>query len=303
MRDAARLAVFLVVALFLLSACIGTPRKSAKTAVETLPEKRTETSQETSPERHKEVPTVRKPSHRHAYWGLPKGGENLCQLERTAFTSGYSTNHKQPLWVAYNVNWKTLETSQERENKFKPDPAVPEKESATDNDYKNSGYDRGHIAPFKSVCLKGDPNAAIESFYFSNICPQKPELNRRGPWRELEDKERDWAQKFGEVWIVAGPIFDEDLGTLNNKGRIPIPSKFYKIIVRNDGNEVKVLAFMMRQDDKGGKKDLEKFLVSVDEIEEKTGFDFLPELPDEIEEQVESKKAGSLWENIPSKSE
>jgi len=262
-----------------LSACTSAPR------VET-PKPEPKPAKETPLPEHRE--TTKFQPHPHAYWGLPKGRITREPITHIAFTVGYDSSKRQPLWVAYNVKKDTLDCSQKRSNNFKRDPKVPEEESATDNDYKHSGYDKGHMAAFRSVCRKGQPDAAEESFYYSNICPQKHKLNS-GIWSTLEDKERCWAKKYGEVWIVTGPIFSEAPKKLND--RVAIPDGFYKIIVRNDGNEVRVLAFIMKNaDDQDGKTILENFLVSVDEVEEKTGLDFLPDLPDEIEERLEKEK-------------
>jgi endonuclease G len=227
-------------------------------------------------------------------WGLPKDGSSLHILTHIAFTIGYDSAKKEPRWVAYNIKSEYVGLPSLGKRNFKPDPDLPEEESAKDSDYKNSGYDRGHMAPFASVRRKNDPKPECESCYFSNICPQKPSLNRK-IWELLEEKEREWAKKYGEVWVVTGPIFGENGQTLPS-GRVAIPLSFYKIVARVDGEKVELLSFILSQDATSTAEDKKfvKFLVSVDEVEKATGLDFMSELPDDIENVLEAQKPPTI---------
>lgn len=98
--------------------------------------------------------------------------------------------------------------------------------SATNEDYTRSGYDRGHMAPAGD--MKWSAKAMRESFYLSNICPQKPGLNR-GIWKDLEEQARLWAKENGSLLIVTGPVITDDLKRLG-KNRVGIPKTFYKVI-------------------------------------------------------------------------
>mgnify|MGYP002228685760 FL=1 len=101
-----------------------------------------------------------------------------------------------------------------------------ERASATNEDYTRSGYDRGHMAPAGD--MKWSAKAMRESFYLSNICPQKPGLNR-GIWKDLEEQARLWAKENGSLLIVTGPVITDDLKRLG-KNRVGIPKTFYKVI-------------------------------------------------------------------------
>jgi DNA/RNA endonuclease G (NUC1) len=85
------------------------------------------------------------PVDEDAPWGLPKDGTSICILHRTAFTIGHDGAKRQPLWVAYNIKSEYVGLPALGKRKFVPDPELPAEESAVDSDYRNSGYERGHI--------------------------------------------------------------------------------------------------------------------------------------------------------------
>ena len=94
-----------------------------------------------------------------------------------------------------------------------------------------SGYDRGHMAP--AADMKWSKQAMEESFYMSNICPQNPNLNR-GDWNDLEEKSRQWAKKYGAVYIACGPIYDTKRPKRIGNNKVAVPHAFYKVILIND---------------------------------------------------------------------
>jgi endonuclease G len=251
-----------------------------------------------SPEQEVAIPSAASaPAYEDAPWGLPVGSPSVRVLSRVAFTIGHDGVKRQPRWVAYHIKSEYVGLPALGKRKFVPDPELPEEESAKKSDYENSGYDRGHMAPFASVRRKDDPRPEDESCYFSNICPQKPSLNRQ-IWSLLEERVRDWAKKYGEVWVVTGPIFGEDGKTLPS-GRVAIPLSFYKIVARVDGEKIELLSFILSQDATSTAEDKKftKFLVSVDEVEKATGLDFMSELPDEVENVLEAKKPAEIWQS------
>ena len=100
-------------------------------------------------------------------------------------------------------------------------------------DYTRSGYDRGHLAPAGD--MKWSAKAMRESFYLSNICPQKPKLNR-GIWKDLEEQCRLWALDNGSLLIVTGPVITGDMKRLGKTGlRYPKPFIRYCVIIRRKG--------------------------------------------------------------------
>ena len=222
------------------------------------------------------------------YAGAPLGRVDEI-LVNTGFTIGYSDAREDPLWVCYKVFAVSTPISHPRPSTFKVDLRTVAEVSY--QDYAHSGYDRGHMAPTATIDYCYGRDAQLETFYMSNVCPQSPTLNR-GIWAKLESTVRDWANTFGEVWVFTGPIFDDVIKTLPSG--VEIPDAFYKIVVDEDNGLPRVLSFVIPQNVPAGTQ-LTSWLTSVDEIERQTGFDFLSNLSDDIENTVESTIPTELW--------
>ena len=127
-------------------------------------------------------------------------------LQRKGYTTSYNRNTKTPNWVAWHLtDAHTRGRFQRKEEVFNEDTSVPTPR-ATNMDYYNSRYDRGHMCPAGDN--KWDKEAMTESFLFTNICPQNHGLNKY-EWNDIEMKCREWARKYGAIDIVCGPIFDQ----------------------------------------------------------------------------------------------
>ena len=203
-------------------------------------------------------------------------------LHRTAFTISYNNDYKTPNWVAWELTRAETEGTEGRKNKFEPDPDLPEPR-AEHSDYTPSGYDRGHMAP--AADMKWNKKAMEESFYMSNICPQNRKLNR-DDWGDLEEKCRNWAEKYGKAYIVCGPIYDSKSPKRIGKHKIAVPERFFKAILIYEGKTPIAMGFLF--ENKAHHQNLKNYLVSVDKIEEETGLDFFSKLPDTIESRIES---------------
>lgn len=203
-------------------------------------------------------------------------------LHRTAFTISYNNDYKTPNWVAWELTRAETEGTEGRKNKFEPDPNLPEPR-AEHSDYTHSGYDRGHMAP--AADMKWNKKAMEESFYMSNICPQNRKLNR-DDWGDLEEKCRNWAEKYGKAYIVCGPIYDSKSPKRIGKHKIAVPERFFKAILIYEGKTPIAMGFLF--ENKAHHQNLRNYLVSVDKIEEETGLDFFSKLPDTIESRIES---------------
>ena len=237
------------------------------------------------------------------YGGLPKTDKVIKKLYHEAFISGYSEKMKQPLWTCYRLgNNKKELTVQiwERPPLFFIDRRI---EDPVHHDaYSESGYQRGHLAPNSAIQQNYGQMAQLETFLMSNISPQKKELNQ-GIWEELEEKVRedvsrnDTGGKVKNLYVITGPIFSNNPKILKNgndyvkfRKQIPIPTHFYKIIVYAHGYRApkKATAFIFPQIPTS--QNLDNYLTTVDQIEEKTGLNFFNELEEEEEEKLESKK-------------
>ena len=177
----------------------------------------------------------------------------------------------------------------ERSNKFVSDPMV-KGATAMNEDYTRSGYDRGHMAPAGD--MKWSAKAMRESFYLSNICPQKPGLNR-GIWKDLEEQARLWAKENGSLLIVTGPVITDDLKRLG-KNRVGIPKTFYKVICTITNGKPEGVGFLFDNKDYG-KTPLKSMMIPIDSVEKVTGIDFFPSLPDSIENPMEAYVNDGSW--------
>ena len=209
-------------------------------------------------------------------------------LKRKGYTLSYNADYKPPQWVAWELTKKETKGKEGRTNKFLPDPDVRGAKAYT-GDYTKSGYDRGHMAP--AADMKWNKQAMEESFYMSNICPQNPNLNR-GDWNDLEEKSRQWAKKYGAVYIACGPIYDTKRPKRIGNNKVAVPHAFYKVILINDKKNPQAIGFIFPNS--AGHKPLKKYMVTVDSVEKRTDIDFFPALPDEIENRIEAELVQEL---------
>lgn len=210
-------------------------------------------------------------------------------IEHTGYTVSYNRKRRNPNWVAYELTAEEVDGKEPRNGDFIPDPDLKGAQ-ATDEDYKNCGWDRGHLAP--AADMKWSKEAMEESFYLSNISPQNNNLNR-GVWKSIEELTRDAAVKHKNVLVVTGPVFTKEKGLGKiGKNKVLIPNGFYKVLLINDCG-YKGIGFYC--ENKAGKKKLSSYAVSIDSIEHITGIDFFHMLPDEIENTVESEYNWNIW--------
>lgn len=220
---------------------------------------------------------------------IPLTKNSRSIVHHFAYSLLYSEAHEQALWVAYELTSKETESIYERSNKFLSDPLVSSG-SAVNNDYKGSGYDRGHLAPAGDMGWSS--KSMIESFYYSNMSPQDPSFNR-GIWKKLESLVRSWAIDYDHIYIVTGPILTTNLEEIGPNG-VDIPKYYYKVILDDTGKDKKAIGFIIPNE--GSKVGLSNFAVTVDEVEKSTGIDFFPLLNDEIENKLESEKCIPCWD-------
>lgn len=209
-------------------------------------------------------------------------------IRHTGYTVSYNENLRLPNWVAYELTRQETQGNVQRTDRFIADPQV-KGVIATNADYTRSGYDKGHMAP--AADMKWSVTAMKESFYFSNMCPQHPELNRR-KWKDLEEKIRDWAIADSAIIIICGPIV-EDSAQKIGKNRVVVPQKFFKVILSPFVDNPRAIGFLF--DNERSVEPLGTYVVSVDSIETLTGMDFFTPLPDELEDSIEAKADIRLW--------
>lgn len=214
------------------------------------------------------------------------------RLEQYGYSVSYNPQLCIPNWVAWELNAEKLVDRESRSNKFLPNPKLPASMAITTDEYKGSGWDRGHMCPAGDN--KWHWRAMDESFYMTNICPQHHNLNR-GDWKELEEACRRWAA-VEPVYIVCGPIMyrTPKYGYIGKSFKIRVPDAFFKVVLTGlKSGKPKAIGFIYKNEAGNNKRD--KYVNSVDEVERITSIDFFPALPDDIEKQVEASYKLSDW--------
>ena len=198
------------------------------------------------------------------------------------YTLSYSEQHEQAYWVAYIIEPEELQGIAERKDDFRPDPLISTG-SATDADYNEPVYDRGHLAP--AAVMKRDSLTMSESFYYSNISPQLPAFNRYGGWKQLEKLVRDFVDSIGVLYVITGPVLHNNLETIGDN-RVSVPQQFYKVLYSRERG--KMVAYLMPH--RKITEELSEFIVTVDSVEEVTGLNFFINMDDSLEEDLESSQ-------------
>lgn len=218
----------------------------------------------------------------------PKGTPEQI-LKRTGYVASYNKTTLLPNWVAWHLTAERTEGSAKRSGvDFAEDTEVPEPR-ATDWDYYNSGYDRGHMCP--AADNKWSKKAMEESFLFTNMCPQNGNLNR-GDWNEMEMACRKWAKKYGDLYIVCGPILYKGKHKTIGNNKVVVPEAFFKVVLRT-GDNPQAIGFIYKNT--SGNRPKDSYVNTVDEVERITGIDFFPSLPDDVEKKVEAECDLGLW--------
>lgn len=218
------------------------------------------------------------------------GNSSEMILTRRGYTVSYNKDTRLPNWVAWRLTAAHANGSAQRKGiDFQEDADVPEPR-ATDTDYRSSGYDRGHMCPAGDN--KWSRAAMEQSFLFTNICPQAPQLNR-GDWNELETACRKWAKQYGDVYIVCGPILYNKRHKTIGKHKVVVPEAFFKVVLCMKGKP-KAIGFIYKNAD--GNRPKGDYANSVDEVERITGLDFFPALPDKVEREVEAECNPADWD-------
>lgn len=209
-------------------------------------------------------------------------------LTRKAYITSYNQRLKQPNWVAWHLTAEHTEGPYHRMANFHEDEQVPAPRAMLE-DYRGSGWSRGHMCPAGDN--KWDSKAMYESFALTNVCPQDASLNS-GLWNSIEIDCRRWAKKYGDVYIICGPIFLNKKHETIGRNAVTVPEAFFKVVLCMNGKP-KGMGVVVRNNDGTKKRDL--YYNSIDQVERITGMDFFSALPDELEHTVEAETDMAQW--------
>ena len=200
----------------------------------------------------------------------------------------YNTETRLPNWVAWHLTAEHANGEVPRDNAYYEDMDVPMPRAANE-DYRGSGWTRGHLCPAGDN--KWSEQAMRESNLLTNICPQHASLNS-GLWNQIERDCRLWAERYGDLYIVCGPVLLNREHETIGRNKIVVPEAFFKVILCMQGTP-KAIGFVVRNNE--GRKRRDQYVNSVDEVERITGYDFFPALPDSIEGRVEASSNLQDW--------
>lgn len=211
-------------------------------------------------------------------------------IDYGSFKLNFNPKMHVPNWVSWELTIDETSGSEPR-GKFAADPDVAGCPQPAD--YTGSGYDRGHMAP--AADMKWSADAMKRCFYMTNMCPQTHSLNG-GTWKKLEEKCRQWAQADSAIIIVCGPVLTPEPDEYIGETGVAVPKAFFKVICSPYANPPRGIGFIMPNGKVPG--GLQAAAVSIDEVEALTGHDFFAELPDDVENAIESECRFHFWSTL-----
>lgn len=208
----------------------------------------------------------------------------------------YDPTAKLSTWVAYPLN-KTLKGTGERSDAWAMNPKIPEQYQQRLFSGYSTNYQRGHQLPSADRYGAGINE---QTFYFTNIVPQKGELNA-GAWGTLEGYVRNWSEKTDTLYVVTGADFKNSTEvTYDNAAvAIPVPTGFYKALLAYKGGEFSGIAFYFDHKSYNDDAIMNSQAMSIDALEQKLGLDFFVNLPAKVGEdaakKIEASEDKSWW--------
>lgn len=206
-------------------------------------------------------------------------------LKRTGYTVSYNADLRIPNWVIWHLTAEHVKGTVNRPggNTWHEDEMVSFPK-ATYEDYKNSGWSRGHMCPAGDC--KWDEQVMYESFLFTNCCPQHANLNS-GIWNQIEMSSRRWAEKYGDVYIVCGPILYNQEHKTIGPNKVVVPEAFFKVVICFIEGKPEGIGYICKNQKEDNKRS--SYVNTIKEVERVTGFTFFPSLPAELVEYAKNE--------------
>lgn len=250
-------------------------------------------------------------AHPAAKYGVPQT-QTLRELD--GFLAAFDSERRNPAWVIEHVTREKMNGEAERGNSmFYEDEALDERLRSRLVDFRNSGYDRGHLAP--AANHKGQQGAMDGTFCLSNISPQVGDGFNRDYWARFEKFVKDAAKKADDLYVVTGPLYlPSPDGATTTKWRanhayigtppslVAVPTHFYKVVLadnesgKHGPHRAAVAAFVMPNAAIDAQTPLEAFTVPLDALERAAGTSFFPRFVDASRREALDRTALALQE-------
>ncbi|MFO7789935.1 MAG: DNA/RNA non-specific endonuclease [Bacteroidales bacterium] len=225
-------------------------------------------------------------------WPRIKGDDEL--IVHTYYALTYNDENNVANWAAYSLTEEETRPFVSRKYNYKADTLV-NSGTAEYDDYRGSGYDRGHLVPARDMLF--NETASSEVNYMSNIAPQTPAFNR-GIWRSLEIKVRKYAIKYDSVMVVCGPFLKKGLARIGRENKITVPDKYFKALLVHNDTVTESIAFVIPnyKNKAHFKESLNEYAVNINELEKLTDLDFWPMLRRRNERKAEKAYNLEFWQ-------
>ncbi len=208
---------------------------------------------------------------------LPQYSPDEDIVEHMGYTASYNHTTLCPDWVAWELTAEECRGTNEQGRQFSRDPDI-EFPKASREDYSNSGWDKGHMAPHAE--MKWSLQAMAESDYFTNICPQDKVMNAQA-WRKIEDLTRRLALRHGAVYVICGPVYDSVEHRHIGPACVHVPDRFFKALAVRGGEGFNAVGFLVENNRQTGSP--RSYAVTVDSVEAVVGRNLFPQLPEAVE--------------------
>ena len=288
--------IALAIIILLIIACVWLVKKGWQSVTN-----KTDTTQPTGvPTGQKSnapVTTVEEAQRTYLALGNPSNATNSTSnadnylMVNTAYALSYNNSRGEANWVSWRISASDFGDA-ERQNDFRPDPGLPPNFThITPADYTGSGFDRGHLCP--SADRSSSEQINSQTFFMTNMTPQTPDLNRQ-VWEHLESYSRDLVKKNKvDLFVIAGAYGEK--GKLKKK--VVVPTNCWKIIVAVPQGadfsavnaDTQVIAVDMPNTPGIGGNDWRKYRTTVRSIEQKTNLNLLSNLPQSLQDTLETR--------------
>ena len=234
-------------------------------------------------------------------FGQPEQGayyehEPLTLIVRPGYALMHDDATKTPLWVCEHVKKSDVHGALTGRDSWKTDPVLCNgavstsscARGAVDKDYVRSGYDRGHLAP--NWNQRHSEQRKSDTFYFSNAAPQIGQAFNQSVWQDLEEELTLWVQDLDAFWTITGVLYHDEaeddpqtadgivqVGTIGNGG-VFVPTHFYKVVIWEDGDDLRSMTVVMRNQSYRRDDSFRNHLQSTRWVEQRLGVDFMPQL-------------------------